>query len=613
MPRRSPIFRLVPESAVNRTSLLFASVVIAAAACGKAEVKPVTIQTATVQRRDIRVDVTATGVIEPINVVEVKSRSASGQIIKMPVEIGTRVRPGDLIVQLDTRDVQNQFEQADADLKATKANFDVQTNVLKRQTDLFNQKIITQNELETAQISFANAQSSLVRSQTNVDLAKQKLEDATVKAAVEGTIITKPVSVGQVIQAGASSVGGGSIIATMADLTKVRSRALVNETDIGQVQLGQSVNVTVDAFPNQQFTGVVEKIEPQAVVQQSVTMFPVLISLSNEEGLLRPGMNGEVNILTDMRTDVIAVPNDAIRSTREARQAAALLNLNPDSVQAMLRPAGGFGGPGGGANSGMSGSGGAGRGGAGGATTTSRGEIDELFFQGGQGGDRQGGGQGGGRGFGGPPVEVTDADCKAIDAAWKKKPAAKKKLDDLRAQMMNGGDRRALSEQMRPLYEEAGVDMRKAGACTRRNGGGQGGPNSGAASGMSGSRGGNSGFSASNGGGQGGFGGTSGSGGRGARGQGGRPRTGLVFVQKGTTWEPKVIRLGVANYDYTEVTDDKLKEGDKVAMLSAAALQAKRQEQNDKMKAMNGSPLGGSPAGGAGGGGARPAGGGRGN
>ena len=105
--------------------------------------------------------------------------------------------------------------------------------------------------------------------------------------------------------------------------------------------------------------------------------------------------------------------------------------------------------------------------------------------------------------------------------------------------------------------------------------------------------------------GQSGMGGMGGGGGSGGR---SRSRSGLVFVQKGTTWEPKVLRLGVANYDYTEVIDG-LAEGDKVAMLSAAALQAKRQEQNDRMKSMTGSPLGGSPAGGGGGG----RGGGRGN
>src|SRR5690606_5878617 len=103
-----------------------------------------------------------------------------------------------------------------------------------------------------------------------------------------------------------------------------------------------------------------EKIEPQAVVQQNVTMFPVLVSLENREGLLLPGMNGEVSIISDRRENVVAVPNEAIRSMREAAQIAAVLGINADSVQAQLRGAmgagmGGFGGPMGGPPGGMGG------------------------------------------------------------------------------------------------------------------------------------------------------------------------------------------------------------------------------------------------------------------
>ena len=142
----------------------------------------------------------------------------------------------------------------------------------------------------------------------------------------------------------ARSVSGGSVIATMADLTKVRARALVNETDIGAVAAGQPATVTVDAFPDRVFRGIVEKIEPSATVQQNVTMFPVLISLDNSDGLLRPGMNGEVNVRTNERDAVLAIPNDAIRSTREWEQSARALGLNPDSVRAKVMPGGGRGG-----------------------------------------------------------------------------------------------------------------------------------------------------------------------------------------------------------------------------------------------------------------------------
>ena len=562
---------------MNR-KLLLVLLVAAAAGCGKKDTKVVAIQTASVMRRNIEVDVTATGVIEPINVIEIKSKTASGQVTFMPVQIGSSVRPGDLIVQIDTTNLHTTWVQASADLGASQSNFDVAQAQLKRQTDLYNQHIITKTDLEAAQTQFSTARAQLTRNQASLDLSVQSKIDARVVASVEGTLITAPVSLGQVVQAGATSVSGGTVIATMANLTKVRSRALVNETDIGSVAIGQQVTVTVDAFPNNPFTGIVEKIEPQAVVQQNVTMFPVLVNLKNPDGLLKPGMNGEVKISTDYRENVIAVPNDAIRSPKEAAQAAALLNLNPDSVRAALR------GPGGGMGGGR-GQGGGAPGGQPVQVQVGRGLLDLPL---------QGGGQQGGMGRGQMPT-VTDADCKKVDAAMKKNPAVVKQLDDLRAKMQADRSQFAtVREQMTPLYAKLGVDIMVAGACRRRADGGDGGN-----------------------------GGNGGAAGRSSRapavisgaqalaqsgtGRSNRPRTGLVFVQSGATWIPKLIRIGVANYDYTEVLDG-VKEGDKVAMLSAAALQAKRQEQNDKMKSAT-SPLGGStPARGAGGGGRGPGG-----
>ena len=588
---------------MNR-NILFVTLAAVAAGCSKPAAKPVVIQTAAVTRRDISVAVTATGIIEPINVIEVKSKTASGQVVRMPIEIGTNVKPGDLILQIDTTtDLHTNYMQSVADLAAAQSNFDVAKAQLDREMKLFTDRIITQPELETAQTAFANAQALQLGKKANVELAAQKLKDATVLATVKGTIISKPVSNGQVIQAGATSVSGGTVIATMADLSLVRARALVNETDIGQVQPGQQVNVTVDAFPDQTFSGVVEKIEPQATVQQNVTMFPVLVSLSNVEGLLRPGMNGEVNIQTDERLDALAVPNDAIRSQREAAQAAALLGLNPDSVKAQM--GGGRGGSGRGAAPGGAGSGsgangaasGNGRGAAsaatpnGGADNTgraahvelSRGELAISLAQG--GGDPQSGGRRGG-GF---RVQVTDADCTTIAAALKKKPSAAKKLNDLRATMRDAGtDRQAVQGELKKIYDDLGVDGLKVGACQSRTGGGDLARSAASGGGAPGDGRGRSGAGRAQ--------QTAGAGRTGGGNGRGRARSGLVFVQNGTSWIARNVKLGVANYDYTEVLDG-LKEGDKVALLSVAALQAKRQEQNDRMKAMmgGGSPLGGSP------------------
>src|SRR6185503_13216047 len=128
-------------------------------------------------------------------------------------------------------------------------------------------------------------------------------------------------------------------------------RAFVNETDIGNVKAGQAATVTVDAFPNRRFVGIVEQVQPEAVVQSSVTMFPVLVSLDNSDGALMPGMNGQVVMDILRRDNVLAVPSDAIRNARDAATVAPVLAVSPDSLKAAqtaARAARGFGGGAGG-------------------------------------------------------------------------------------------------------------------------------------------------------------------------------------------------------------------------------------------------------------------------
>ncbi len=495
----------------------FALVLLAGlAACGTKPPEIAPVQTAVVERRNIVVAAEATGKIEPINIVEIKSR-ASGQIIQMPVETGTIVRPGNLIVQLDTRDVQNQFDQAKADLDAAKARFDVAEASRKRSDDLFKAKVITSQELESASLEWANAQTQVIRAETNLDLAQQRLEDATVRAPSAGVVIEKLVSLGTVILSATNSAGGGTVLVKMADLSQVRARVLITETDIGQVVPGLPATVSVDAFPNRQFRGVVEKIEPQAVVEQNVTMFPILVSLENSDGALKPGMNGEVSILVDTRENVIAVPLDAVRTAREAEPLAVMFNLTPEDVQAAVSAASNR--P---------------------TEQTSQGVLAEQATQeaGAARGGRQGGGASGRPGAGAPGA-----------------PQA-------------GGRQGAGA----PGAPQAG------GQQTGRNGG------------------------------------------LGVTGRA-RLRQGIVFVLTGTDttdaknpkmlFEPRVVMLGLQNYDYTEVASG-LKEGETVALLSAATMQVQRNAQNDRIRqnmqgpipgagGSAGSGRGGPPGGGGGG------------
>jgi HlyD family secretion protein len=524
---------------LRKTTLVIAAA-LSLGACSKNKKQAVTIPVETVKRETIVVTAEATGVVEPINVIEVKSKS-SGQIVAMPVEIGSYVKAGDLLVQLDTRDTRNAYAQAKADLDAALIKLRVSKTARDRAAQLYKERIITSAENEAAEVDYANSQATVLRNRAALDLRAQGLEEATVRAPVAGTVIEKPVALGQVIASGTGTAGGGTTILRMADLTKIRVRALVNETDIGKVRPGLSTTVTVDAYPDRPFMGTVEKIEPQATIQQSVTMFPVLISIDNVGGLLMPGMNGEVSIETERRDNTLAVSNDAVRSPQEAASVASMLGLNPDSVRAQLASARGSFGRNGNAQGGQ-------------AAQASQ-------------GNRQGGQnpqQGGQRGFNMP--EVTDAQCKTVTDSLAKHPDLQKKLADLRAQMQAGTlDRQEMQAQSQALYKSAGLDAQVARACNFRQRGGQ----AGAQAGQSG---------------QGAAGGSPGA----AFGQRGG-RRGMVFTVQGGKYTPKMVRLGVSNYDVSEVVSG-LNEGDSVAILNVAAMQARQQEQLDQVRNRGGVP-----------------------
>src|SRR5690349_12107912 len=440
-----------PGDPLVKRNFALALALIGIVACGGNKDKAPFIQTALVTRRTIVIDAEATGAVEPINVVEVKSK-ASGLITKMPVETGTLVKPGDLLVQIDTRDVQNQYNQAEADLKASQAKLQVSDAQKQRSDELYKARVITSQEIESASLDYENSKAAVIRSAANLDLAKQRLEDATVTAPTSGTVLTKTVSLGQVITSATSSATGGTTLLTMADLGRVRVRALFNETDIGQVRPGQTASVTVDAFPDRRFQGVVEKIEPSATIQQNVTMFPVLVTLDNSESLLKPGMNGEVAVLVDQVNDVVAVPNDALKNVREAAATGQMLGLNADSVNAEVRAQmqNGFGRSR--ADAGATGASASGRA----RVASSPGEVSLSP----QGEPQQGFGQGR------QQIDVTDKQCADVKAALAKKPDLQTKLDDLRAKARSGElEFGAMRDQSERLYKSAGIDMRIAGAC----------------------------------------------------------------------------------------------------------------------------------------------------
>lgn len=323
---------------------MLAALTLGASACKKQQaVAKTSLQTTNVVRGALRITAEATGTVEPIRKVEVKSK-ASGEILKLAVDVGDQVRTGALLATIDPRDVKNSDEQADADLEVAKARLEISQAQNKRSKELLDGGVITAQEYENSRLDLANAQAALVKAQTNKSLAELRLGDVTITAPLTGTIIQKSVEEGQVIQSASQNVSGGTTLFVMANLNEMQVRTLVDETDMGQVRAGMPASVKVEAFPDRQFQGYVEKVEPQGVVQQNVTMFPVIVRLDNREGTLRPGMNADVEILVDEASDILLVPNNAVVLPQDVAAAAEVLGLDPTKLDLAALGARGRGG-----------------------------------------------------------------------------------------------------------------------------------------------------------------------------------------------------------------------------------------------------------------------------
>ncbi len=251
--------------------------------------------TAGVERRTIEVAVSSAGIVEPLATVEVKSK-ASGEVLDLLVETGDTVSAGELMVSIDPRTVRNRFDQSEAELKAASSRLEIAETQKARVESLVGAGTLTQSDLEQSQLDLANAEAQVVTARVSVENARIAVDDTDIRAPIDGTVIFKPVEKGQVITSPTQDFSGGTMLLQMADLSAVQIRSLVDETDIGKIRPGMSASVSVAAYPNQPFPGEVIKIEPQAVVEQNVTMVAVLIAIQKRDGLLMPGMNAEVDV-----------------------------------------------------------------------------------------------------------------------------------------------------------------------------------------------------------------------------------------------------------------------------------------------------------------------------
>ena len=284
----------------------------------------------------LEVSIEASGVIEAISAVEIKSK-ASGEVLFLGAEVGDFVSKGSVLAQIDQRTANNIVDQAKSDFEASKVRLTNAESQFDRGKELHLNASISDKDFEDIKENYAQAKSTLVRNEVSYENAKIALDDTVVKSPINGTVISRPVEVGQVISSPTSAFGEGSILMTMADLSKVRVRALVDEIDVGKVSIGQSVSIKVAAYRDKEFIGKVSKIEPRAYVQQNVTTFPVLIDIENDENLLLIGMNTDVVIEVLNKDVAISIPTMSLRTRKDIYSATSIIDLKKEDIDIFLK------------------------------------------------------------------------------------------------------------------------------------------------------------------------------------------------------------------------------------------------------------------------------------
>jgi HlyD family secretion protein len=285
--------------------------------------------TVKVSRGDLDVVVTATGTVAADTTIQVGTQ-VSGTIAQLFVDWNSHVRKGQVMAKLDTTFLWASVEVAESNLQKAQVNADQAKVTFNRVKQLFERNLDSQADYDAASATYESAKSDVKTAQTALDQAHINLNYATIKAPISGVVISRAVDVGQTV---AASFSTPTLFTIANDLSRMQVQALVDEGDVGNVKVGQTVTFTVDAYPSQTFKGSVSQIRLQPTTVQNVVEYTVIIEAPNPGLKLMPGMTANITINIAEAKDVLKVPTTALRFTPPRDYLVQMMNQLPDSVK----------------------------------------------------------------------------------------------------------------------------------------------------------------------------------------------------------------------------------------------------------------------------------------
>ncbi|HEY2378964.1 MAG TPA: efflux RND transporter periplasmic adaptor subunit [Gemmatimonadaceae bacterium] len=264
---------------------------------------------AAVTRGNLQATVSATGALSAVTTVQVGTQ-VSGQISALYADFNQKVKKGQLLARIDPTLQQQAVQDAQAGVEKAQSQYTTAEQEYGREKTLYDSKVITATEFGTAQSNYDVGKADLKSAQIALDKAKQNLAYTNIYAPIDGVIVARTVDVGQTV---AASLSAPELFLIANNLSQMQILANVDESDIGQIAVGQPVTFTVQAYPNRSFTGTVQQVRLQSTTQDNVVNYTTVISCSNSDGKLLPGMTATVQFLTGSATNALLVPNAALR------------------------------------------------------------------------------------------------------------------------------------------------------------------------------------------------------------------------------------------------------------------------------------------------------------
>ncbi len=264
--------------------------------------------TLAIGRGNIRYVVSATGEIQPLNTVNVGSQ-VSGTIEKLYVDYNSKVKKGDVLLEIEPSVLQASVDEAKASLVSAESQRNYAKSEYERNKILYSDGFISRAEMEQSQTTYEQAEQSVKRMQSQYERAITNLGYATITSPVDGTVISREVDVGQTV---AASFQTPDLFKIAEDLSQMQIETSVSEADIGVIKEGQTVSFTVDAYPTQTFHGIVRQIRLSPTTTSNVVVYTVVIDVDNSDLRLMPGMTAFVTIVIDEKYDVFKVQNAAL-------------------------------------------------------------------------------------------------------------------------------------------------------------------------------------------------------------------------------------------------------------------------------------------------------------